>query len=861
MEDNTGCLSPKEPLLNGNERWKNDGFSRVNSYNSLRTDFLSRLPQKVRSGLDVESSFHVDIPKTKGLSQGNQIDISFCFTVIEFLSVVVEFIEEKEYYERQFATLKSFEEVDTLMETNTIDEEDDEEQVEAEKAMKISNYANVLLLVFKIYAAIRTGSIAIAASTLDSLLDLLAGGILWFTHISMKNINIYKYPIGKLRVQPVGIIIFAAVMATLGFQILIQAVEELIVNESRPKMSSNQLLWLYMIMITATVVKMALWIYCRSSGNSIVRAYAKDHYFDVVTNVVGLIAAVLGDKYYWWIDPTGAILLALYTITNWSGTVIENAVSLVGQTASPEVLQKLTYLVTRHPQVKRVDTVRAYTFGALYFVEVDIELPEELPLKEAHAIGETLQNKIEKLPEVERAFVHLDFECEHKPEHSVLSRLQTWDPVFPFHGESVYPVKELNEIFQLELESIVWNQMEGNSGSGPKTPLLMGEGRRSRRLSRRNSVNSLRSNFVEKLPAKVRSGLDIESPYQINLSKTTGLTEGEKEYYEKQMDTLKSFEDVDILMGNDDDNEDDDEEQARHEKAMKISNYANIVLLAFKIYATIKTGSLAIAASTLDSLLDLMAGGILWFTHLSMKKINIYKYPIGKLRVQPVGIVIFAAIMATLGFQILIQAVEQLIQHKPTEKMSSNQLLWLYAIMLSATAVKLALWLYCRSSRNEIVRAYAKDHYFDVVTNVVGLIAAVLGNKFYWWIDPAGAILLAVYTIINWSGTVVENAVSLVGQSAPPEFLQKLTYLVLRHPLVQRVEMIRAYTFGVLYFVEVDIELPEELPLKEAHVIGETLQNKIEKLTEVERAFVHLDFECDHKPEHIVLSKLPGNDP
>ena len=68
----------------------------------------------------------------------------------------------------------------------------------------------------QIYATIRSGSIAIAASTLDSLLDLMAGGILWFTHLSMKNINIYKYPIGKLRVQPVGIIIFAAIMATLG---------------------------------------------------------------------------------------------------------------------------------------------------------------------------------------------------------------------------------------------------------------------------------------------------------------------------------------------------------------------------------------------------------------------------------------------------------------------------------------------------------------------------------------------------------------------------------------------------------------------------------------------------------------------
>ena len=62
---------------------------------------------------------------------------------------------------------------------------------------------------------------------------------------------------------------------------------------------------------------------------------------------------------------------------------------------------------------------------------------------------------------------------------------------------------------------------------------------------------------------------------------------------------------------------------------------------------------MAIVVSTLDSLLDFMAGGILWFTHLSMKRVNI-KYPIGKLRVQPVGIIVFAAIMATLGVTSLL---------------------------------------------------------------------------------------------------------------------------------------------------------------------------------------------------------------
>jgi hypothetical protein len=36
---------------------------------------------------------------------------------------------------------------------------------------------------------------------------------------------------------------------------------------------------------------------------------------------------------------------------------------------------------------------------------------------------------------------------------------------------------------------------------------------------------------------------------------------------------------------------------------------------------------------------------------------------------------------------------------------------------------------------------------------------------------------LAIYTVRTWSMTVLENVHSLVGQSAPPELLQKLTYL------------------------------------------------------------------------------------
>lgn len=67
------------------------------------------------------------------------------------------YVGEKEYYERQFATLKSFEEVDSVVDSQGLDEEDLEEQAQQERAMKISNYANVVLLAFKVTSKYSTG--------------------------------------------------------------------------------------------------------------------------------------------------------------------------------------------------------------------------------------------------------------------------------------------------------------------------------------------------------------------------------------------------------------------------------------------------------------------------------------------------------------------------------------------------------------------------------------------------------------------------------------------------------------------------------------------------------------------------------
>lgn len=68
---------------------------------------------------------------------------------------------------------------------------------------------------------------------------------------------------------------------------------------------------------------------------------------------------------------------------------------------------------------------------------------------------------------------------------------------------------------------------------------------------------------------------------------------------------------------------------------------------------------------------------------------------------------------------------------------------WVIGIMVSVTIVKFLLMVYCRRFKNEIVRAYAQDHFFDVVTNSVGLASTVLAVRYAWWIDPVGAIIVS----------------------------------------------------------------------------------------------------------------------
>lgn len=79
--------------------------------------------------------------------------------------------------------------------------------------------------------------------------------------------------------------------------------------------------------------------------------------------------------------------------------------------------------MTHSPFVKAIDTVRAYHSGPRLIVEVDIVMDPDESLRSTHDTAEALQTKLESLPNVERAYVHVDYETSHAPEHFLKKEL------------------------------------------------------------------------------------------------------------------------------------------------------------------------------------------------------------------------------------------------------------------------------------------------------------------------------------------------------------------------------------------------------------------------------------------------------
>jgi len=284
--------------------------------------------------------------------------------------------------------------------------------------------------------------------------------------------------------------------------------------------------------------------------------------------------------------------------------------------------------------------------------------------------------------------------------------------------------------------------------------------------------------------------------------------------------------------------------------AIYINLTANVILLACKIAVIVLTSSLSVLASLVDAALDFLSTAIVWTTTKLISRQDQYEYPIGRRRLEPVGVLVFSVIMITCFFQVALECVNRLFSsdHSVVELSYSA-----IAIMIGTVLIKGFCWFWCRLVKNSSVQALAQDAATDVVFNIFSIIFPLIG--FYaqiWWLDALGGLLLSLYVIFNWSKTTSTHVRNLCGAAATADQRNVLLYLTMRFAkTIKYIQGLQAYHTGDKLNVEVDIVLDEHMSLRDSHDLGESLQYVLESVPYVDRAFVHIDYADWNLPSHM----------
>lgn len=153
-------------------------------------------------------------------------------------------------------------------------------------AIYVNLAANIFLLGGKMAVIVLTSSLSVLASLVDGALDLLSTVIVWTTTRLIATQDRYRYPVGRRRLEPIGVLVFSVIMVTCFFQVALECFNRLnsgdhsIIQLGVPSIS---------IMASTVVIKALCWVWCRVIKNSSVQALAQDAATDVVFNLFSII--------------------------------------------------------------------------------------------------------------------------------------------------------------------------------------------------------------------------------------------------------------------------------------------------------------------------------------------------------------------------------------------------------------------------------------------------------------------------------------------------------------------------------------------------------------------------------------------
>ena len=265
-----------------------------------------------------------------------------------------------------------------------------------------------------------------------------------------------------------------------------------------------------------------------------------------------------------------------------------------------------------------------------------------------------------------------------------------------------------------------------------------------------------------------------------------------------------------------------------HGTLVRRATYAAVAvattLILAKLVAWAQTGSVAVLASLLDSILDVVASllTLIAVRHSLTPADKEHRFGHGK--AEPLAGLGQAAFIAGSSTLLLLEAGRRLWRPHPVEAVNVG-----IAVMVLSIVLTMGLVWYQRrviAKTNSLAISGDSLHYVgDVLANLAVIVGLLLTSLFGWlFVDSLFGAGIALFLYYNAWRIAAKSMAMLMDHEMPDPDRDRILAIAADHPEVARVHDLRTRTSGPDRFIQFHLEMDGTMTLSQAHTISDNVE-------------------------------------
>ncbi|MCA1923418.1 CDF family cation-efflux transporter FieF [Buttiauxella noackiae] len=264
------------------------------------------------------------------------------------------------------------------------------------------------------------------------------------------------------------------------------------------------------------------------------------------------------------------------------------------------------------------------------------------------------------------------------------------------------------------------------------------------------------------------------------------------------------------------------------------------LLLLIKIFAWWYTGSVSILAALVDSLVDIAAS----LTNLLVVRYSLQpadeEHTFGHGKAESLAALAQSMFISGSALFLFLTGIQHLAEPSQMKQPLVGVVVTVIALFSTLILVTFQRWV-VRKTQSQAVRADMLHYQSDVMMN--GAILVALALSWYGWhrADSIFALGIGVYILYNAIRMGHEAVQSLLDRALPDDERQAIIDVINAWPGVKGAHDLRTRQSGPTRFIQVHIEMEDNLPLVQAHVIAEQVEQAILRRFPGSDVIIHQD--------------------